>query len=1125
MRKKKQLIWPLMMGLLSVLFVHTGFGQKVNLPKKSMHLEALFKVIRAQTGYEFLYNSDMLEGMPDVSVEAKDLPIEKLLQQSLKDLPLTYTILDDKTIVIRKKKPIAPVEDQPRPIEKLELTGKVVDEDGLPIGGASVVILGTKDGTISGSDGQFRLLVDPRPKPGRDSIGVSYVGHNDRHFKIDASAPLHVVLPAIEHETEAVMVSTGYQQINRDNFTGTAVVVNGDELKKVNPQSILSSLQVFDPSFKIAENNLLGSNPNALPQINVRGATAMPSGASGSIISRDNLSGTVNMPTFILDGFEVDVQKIFDLDINRVQSISLLKDAAATAVYGSRAANGVVVITTVPPKAGKLNLSYDLNLNVQTPDLSQYHVLNSTEKLEYERLAGLYSKENNPSLSQDQIDDLYYHKKELVLSGINTDWLSQPVRSAVGQKHTLFLEGGTSQLRYGLSLRYQTEPGVMKGSSRDRYSTEINLAYNLGSKLLFKNTLSITKMNGVESPYGSFANFVSMNPYYPLKDSLGHVSQVADIWARRESSGTPYQQYTLNPMYNATLGGFNKNEYLEVIDAFSADWMITKGLRLRGLMSVNQTRSTADRFISPFANEYYFYGADQAQKRGRYDYGNTVATTLDGSLTLNYNRQLGLHNINLVAGSNGQTAKTEQKSFVATGFSNDKFSDLGFASGYLEGSTPYSDVDERRLIGFFATFNYSYNDKYLMDFTFREDGSSQFGSNRRMAPFNSLGLGWNMHKEDFMQNTPFSRFKLRASTGLTGSVSFSPYQSQTTYDYYLNNWYSTGPGGVVNNYGNDNLEWQKTRAYDFGMEIGFLDDRLLLLPKYYIKKTKGLISSVTLPPSTGFDAYLDNIGDMENKGWEMGLQYNVVKNKDFSLNLTANLVHNENIIVKISDALKAYNDDVNDAQGQSENQGVPLLHYNEGQSLNTIYAVPSLGIDPESGREVYLKQDGTRTYEWDADDIRPVGIEEPKVYGYFGSSIRYKDFNLNFNFYTRLGGDHYNQTLVDRVENADPRNNVDSRVFADKWRQPGDHAFYKNIADLGQTQTVSRFVQKDNVLELNSVYLSYDLPQRILLNTAIKSLRLAFTMNSLVRWSSITEERGIDYPFARSFNISLTGRF
>jgi hypothetical protein len=236
-------------------------------------------------------------------------------------------------------------------------------------------------------------------------------------------------------------------------------------------------------------------------------------------------------------------------------------------------------------------------------------------------------------------------------------------------------------------------------------------------------------------------------------------------------------------------------------------------------------------------------------------------------------------------------------------------------------------------------------------------------------------------------------------------------------------------------------------------------------------------------------------------------------------------VHNKNTIVKISNALKAYNTHVDSAQTKTENQGAPLLHYVEGQSLNTIYAVRSMGIDPENGREIFVKKDGTLTYDWDAQDIVPVANTEPKVEGYFGSSIRYKQYNLTFNFYTRLGGKLYNQTLVDRVENADPTYNVDSRVFDEKWKQSGDRAFYKNIADLGQTQVSSRFVQPDNFLQLQSFYLSYDAKKSFYQKFGMQNLRFAFTMNDVFSWSSAQQERGIDYPFAHSFTFSLNAIF
>lgn len=1098
-------------------------AQTVTIREKSISLPDLFKEIHKQTGFEFLYNSEMIEHIPAVSINVKDETISHTLDGCFKTLPLTYAIIDDKTIIVRRKKLLPVTADTiVRPAKKM-LKGIVTDESGQVVQGASVQLKGTRRGVFTDNQGRFSIEVSDIDA---DSLTVSYVGLKSRTVFISGSnLDLDIMLYYTEKEMNDVVVSTGYQEINKDSYTGTAVTVSGAELKKVNPQSVLQSLQVFDPSFKIVENNLAGSNPNTLPNINVRGSTALPSGTTDAI-SRNTLSGTVNMPTFILDGYEVDVQKIFDLDINRVKSVTLLKDAAATAVYGSRAANGVVVIVTNPPKEGKLQVSYNYEMNVTTPDLSAYHELNATQKLQYEKLAGLYSTENNPALTQDQLDDIYYHKLNLVLSGVNTDWLAQPVRTTYGQKHSLYIEGGSSTFRYGLAVRYQTDPGVMKGSTRDRYSTDLDLSYNIGNKFLFKNSVSITQMNSRESPYGNFSDYVQMNPYYPMTDSAGKIAQLVDSWTDRSGAGGGIvTKFVLNPLYNATLGSFNKSAYLQLIDAFSADWTITQGLRLRGLISINQTRNTSDNFESPFANDFYFYGADQLNQRGSYDYSDNVQTVVDGSLTLNYNKRLGHHFINLVAGGNLHTDKGDYKSFSAVGFSNDRFSNIGFANSYAPGSTPYGDVSQQRLAGAFTSLNYSYNDIYLLDFTFREDGSSDFGSNKRVAPFNALGIGWNIHKEKFMEGSVFSRLKVRASTGITGSVSFSPYMAQTTYSYYTSNWYATGAGAIVNNYGNSNLEWQQTRDNDLGMEIGFMHDRLLIMPRYYYKYTRGLIADVTLPPSTGFSSYKDNIGDMRNTGWELNFQYGLISNKNFNLNLTANLVHNKNVIAKISDALKAYNSRADQAQSDAENVGAPLLHYQEGQSLNTIYAVKSLGIDPENGREIYVKKDGTLTYDWSADDIVPVGNADPKVEGYFGSSIRYKQFNMTFNFYTRWGGKMYNQTLVDRVENADPRYNEDIRALDEKWKQPGDHTFYKSIADLGQTQVSSRFVENDEVLQLSSLYLSYDAKKSFYSKLGMGSLRFAFTMNDVFRLSSVRMERGIDYPYAHSFTFSLTADF
>jgi outer membrane receptor protein involved in Fe transport len=366
---------------------------------------------------------------------------------------------------------------------------------------------------------------------------------------------------------------------------------------------------------------------------------------------------------------------------------------------------------------------------------------------------------------------------------------------------------------------------------------------------------------------------------------------------------------------------------------------------------------------------------------------------------------------------------------------------------------------------------------------------------------------------------------VRVSTGVTGQVNFPPYQSKTTYDYYTGNWYSTGIGAVVTTFGNEGLKWQKTNNYDVGVDLGVLHDRLYVSARYYQKITHGMLADISLPPSTGFASYKENLGDIRNTGAEMNLKVTAFKNRDWTVNLIANMVHNDNKILKISNSLKAYNDKADQEQTSSDYKGAPLLRFKEGESMNAIYAVRSKGIDPENGKEIFVKKDGTYTYTWDVKDIVPVGDNTPTATGYFGANVSYKHWMLYALFYTRFGGKEYNQTLVDRVENADPHYNVDSRVLAARWKKPGDRVLYKDIAETGSTYASERFVQKDNVLDLSSLFLSYDFDKKLYTKLAMRSLRVSFTMNDAWHWATMKAERGIDYPFARSYTFSIQTSF
>ncbi|HWB91858.1 MAG TPA: SusC/RagA family TonB-linked outer membrane protein, partial [Puia sp.] len=1101
-----------------------SLAQKVTLSEHDAPLKKIFRSIKEQTGYVFFYNSSLLDRAHPVTISVKDEDLRTVLEACFRDQPLSWNIVN-KTVVVsaRKETNFTPPPVTADTVQPFIVTGRITDETGrYPLVGANVEVEGKKGvGAVADNNGEFHLAAAPGA-----TLLISYVGYLTQRVTVRSRGPVQIRLAQGTKDPLANMVVTGYQLINKESFTGNAITVSGEDLKKVNPQNFLESISVFDPSFSIAQNNLAGSNPNTLPSINVRGSTGLPTGG-GAVVARTDLTSDVNLPTFIMDGYEVSLEKVFDLDVNRIRSITLLKDAAATAVYGSRAANGVVVITTKAPKPGKLQVYYNYELNTTAPDLDEYHVLNARQKLQYEKLAGLYDTAMvRNGESQDLLNSLYYGKLLNVNSGINTYWLSQPLRTTYGQKHSLYLEGGDNSMRYGVNLLYQTSPGVMKGSSRDRYELGMDLSYNPGKTFIFRNSLSVAQVNSLQSPYGSFQQYAQMNPYFPKTDSAGHILQAVDSW-QEYTGGTSYAtDVVLNPMYDATLHSFNKSAYLEVTDAFSAEWNMARGLRLRTVISYDQKRSTIDSFASPLSNAFYFYKPRDYSTRGSYFYGEDEERTFDGSATFTFNRQIGYQFINLAVGANARTYTSDIKSLIATGFTNDVFTNIGYANGYQQGSTPVGDFSQERLFGSFLSLNYSWQNKYLLDLSVREDGSSQFGTESKVAPFWAMGIGWNAYKEDFLVGSPvISQLRFRASTGITGSVSFPPYQSETTYHYYTTNWYSTGVGASVLGYGNQGLQWQKTQNYDAGMDLGLFKDRVVISPRYYYKYTRGLLADIDLPPSTGFPSYTANLGDMINKGIELNVKYTVIRNRKLNVSLFANLVHNTNTIARISDALKNYNQKANQAQETDSLKATPLLRYQEGQPLSMIYAVRSLGIDPENGKEIFVKKDGTHTYTWSADDIVPVADPTPKVNGSFGSTVSYKRFLLNVIFTTRLGGKDYNQTLVDRVENADPRFNVDSRALTDRWQKPGDHAAFKNVADLGSSFLSSRFIQNDNTLDFTTLYLSYDFDKSVYARMGMKNLRLAFTMNDVAHWSTFRIERGIDYPYAKSFTLSVQTSF
>ena len=983
-----------------------------------------------------------------------------------------------------------------------------------PMVGVTIRLDGHSNGVITDINGCYVLTL---PEEGGLVI-YSYIGFETRKIKTTSRQKVDVLMVEATESIQEVIV-TGYNSIQKESFTGNTTKIEKEDLLRVNPNNLISAIQTFDPSFRIQENLAAGSDPNSLPQFVLRGQTGIGQTTLGqtstSSISREVLSGNSNLPIFILDGFEVDVEKIYDLDMNSIHSINILKDAAATAMYGSRAANGVIVVERRAPEAGKFRVQYSGVLSAELPDLSSYNLMNAREKLETERLAGLYDS-NTPEIAP--YTNGYYQRLNNVLTGVDTYWLSQGLRTALNNKHSVFIDGGENDVRWGVELGFRGTEGVMKHSSRKNANAAFYVDYRIGG-LQIKNKVTYTYNKSTDVPFNSFSDYSHLLPYMRLYDENG--DYVRRLEKFDGASGTQ-----VNPLYEINFyNSFDRSGYNEVTDDLSLNWRITDGLRLRGQFSVLMRNSTGDLYKDPASASY---SASTGSINGEKTESTQKRTVIDGSLSLMYNNTFRGHNLNICLSSNMRQTQSTASEIHYRGFPGGDLVSSNYAAEVY--GKPSSSDNTTRLVGALFTSNYTYNNIFLADLTGRIDGSSEFGSDKRWSMFWSTGAGINIHNYDFMKsNELFSMLKFRASYGLTGKTNFSLYSAKDMYQLQTDSWYPTGYGVFLYQMGNPNLKWERKYTLDYGIEIGLWHDKVYLKASAYDERTIDLITDYTIPSSTGFTSYKENMGKVKNTGVELELRMRLYSDRNWLLQLYGSFARNKNTIVEISQAMRDYNKRVeelfsgyNPESSSDSKYAQTYLKYYEGASLTSIYGMKSLGISPTNGKEIYLRRNGDVTDVWSADEWTIIGDTAPKGQGSFGYTLSYKQLSMFASFLYTFGGDAYNNTLVSYVENADIKNdNVDKRVLLDRWQRPGDITTMKDIRDRNVTTGASsRFVQKNNTLQWSSLTMSYNFRPEQLRKLRLSGLRFSFTMNDLFYWSTIRQERGLDYPYSRSFNLT-----
>lgn len=979
--------------------------------------------------------------------------------------------------------------------QKITIKGTITDDHGEPLAGANVLVKGTSVGTSADIDGNYSLTFQ-RSTRKADVLVFSFIGTEPQEFNVSSSTRLNVTLKV--SSLDAVVVNGFYTQ-SKETFTGSATTISGEELAQLSPTNLIAGITSLTPGMVMVENNAAGSNPNAIPSILIRGAN--------TLITNESEEG-VNNPLIVLDGVEISMEELYDLDIFDIERIDVLKDASATILYGEKGANGVIVVERKRIGNEKVKLSYNFVPKVSYPDLSSFNLCTPAQKLELERLAGLYDTEDG------SLDEAYAYKLEKIRQGVNDDWLHAPLRLPFSYSHSLSLTSRGEKLSFRASANWNDTYGVMRGDKRSSKGINFTIGYHLRDKLTLTFKSSFSMNDSKDSPYGSYSQYSKMNPYEPMFDEEGNYIKTYYFNPIAQSGNAD-----VNPLYEATLSSFKKSRSQALKNSLDGRWNITKNLYVTGQGSINMSWGSSDSYDSP---DRVTYEKTPVTERGKYSFSSRNGTTMSGKMVINYGRSLDSKGsmFRVSGGSNIQYSRNRSASGVGIGFLKDELSDLSFALNYQKNGRPSGSDNISTEVGFFANANVGFRNRYVVDFSYRTSGSSKFGANNSFAPFWAAGAAWNLHNESFIKRAKWiNTLSLRYSVGYTGSVSFDYYQAKTVYEYKSDNRYYTGIGALPKQMGNPNLKWQRTLNNNIGLTGAFLDSRLNVSLDFYSNTTYDMLMSINLPPSVGTSSMKVNFGELNNKGIDLSLSAQIFRTKDWFWSVTLTGGHVMDQIRHISNSLKGVEKD------NAMDSSLPKILFQEGGSQYDIYAMRSAGIDPATGKEIFIKKNGEYTFNYSSSEKVAVGNTNPILQGSMMTTVRWKGLSLSLSTSYTFGGDYYNSTIQDKVENIDKYHNVDARALTDRWKNPGDLKRYLSITSGETTHYSERFVEKRNEIYFSNIQVMYDVPVKRITKLGLRKLAVGFGFSDIGYLSTVRFERGTSYPYCRGINITFRPTF
>lgn len=1082
------------------------YAQKITLNEKNETLINVLQKIGAQSGYDFVYGNTTIKNAKLVNISVSNEEFENVLKKVFDGQRFTYTIRN-KTVVLYDQ-PKGFFETVSDYFKAIRLTGKVLDQNNQPLPGVNVQVKGSGTLTSTDQSGNYSITV-----PDENAVLVfSYIGFDTREITIGKQTKIDVTLQMTTNRLEeTVIIAYGTQK--KTDVTGSLATISGDAIKDLpSTINVEQALQGRAAGVMVVQES---GQPGAATRVRIRGASSLlgsnqplyvvdgvPVVAEGNI--PDN--GSVLNGNLIDQGLSSPLNNLNPADI---ESMTVLKDASATAIYGSRAANGVVVITTKKGNA-KTGPSYTFNTTVSLQEAQTQKVLNAAQFKEIWTEAA-----NNSTSTAAQVQQI---RNGTYFGNADTNWEKEvSPESALSRNINIAASGATDKINYYVSLGSMDQDGTFVNSNFSRYNMLVNLDIAASKTIKLGTSLNLSSSTQTSPDPVLLTRIYTFRPDLPVYNPDGTFT-FSEGWSQE------------NPV--ALSKASNTNKTAQVFGSVYGEATIAKDFRLRSALSVNYNNGSLSSF---YPSQTMLGGWARATGDGS-GYGQQGSSQFLSHLwenTLNYKKVLaGEHSIDGVLGASWQGDNNEFITAMGMGFPQDDI--LNNLSSASSNFIVRGNKTQSGLVSFFGRANYAYKSKYILSISARTDGSSKFAQENKWAFFPTASGAWRISEENFLKGATFlNELKLRASIGVTGQQNFGPYQWRTLFGA---DQYGGLPAVVQNQLGNNRLRWELTTQTDIGLDFELFKGRLGGTVDYYVKDTKDLLFRVMLPGSTGFGETIANLGRTQNKGLEFSLNGDIIKAKDFQWNLSINAAFNKNKLVSLnSDFLNAATGNISPpSSGYNLRIGQPLgIIYGRvadgliqtQAELDALNAGSSTGVyqnvntRPGDIKFVDLNGDGRIT----SDDQTVIGNALPDLAGGFTNTFKYKGFTLNALFTYSVGNDIRWGTMATNVNYtniAAGENKMD--LALNRWRPDAPSNIPRAVyGDPNSNNLISSFYVYDgSFLRLKNVTLAYSLPKTLLAKTGfIKNVEVSATATNLF---TITNYPGPNPETSNLFNNDLS---